>query len=285
RRILTLAREAKQAVEQFQGRMSGQLTVGGSTIPGEYVLPMLVGQFKARFPDISISLLVGSSRQINDWVEEGRVEIGVAGARPASRMLQARELMPDELVIVVPAEHAWANTKSVMLANLKTQPLIVRERGSGSREAVERALADVGGDLAAFRVVGEMGSTQAVKQAVRAGVGVALISKRAVVDECLARLLHCVKVTDLKISRRCSPSSSPPAMLTTPICWWVSGGPTTPPCTEWLPTSPSWRPSISSRPWSTIPTRGEPSRRRTRCRTCTRWAARSCSRWPWRDFR
>src|SRR3989475_3552684 len=55
RRILTLAREAKQAIEQFQGRMSGQLTVGGSTIPGEYVLPMLVGQFKARFPDISIS--------------------------------------------------------------------------------------------------------------------------------------------------------------------------------------------------------------------------------------
>ena len=201
RRILTLAREAKQAIEQFQGRMSGQLTVGGSTIPGEYVLPMLVGQFKARFPDISISLLVGSSRQINDWVEEGRVEIGVAGARPASRMLQARELMPDELVIVVPAEHAWANTKSVMLASLKTQPLIVRERGSGSREAVERALADVGGDLAAFRVVAEMGSTQAVKQAVRAGVGIALISKRAVVDECRARLLHCVKVTDLKISR------------------------------------------------------------------------------------
>jgi len=201
RRILTLSREAKQAIEQFQGRMSGQLTVGGSTIPGEYVLPMLVGQFKARFPDISISLLVGSSSQINDWVEEGRVEIGVAGARPASRMLQARELMPDELVIVVPAEHAWANTKSVMLASLKTQPLIVRERGSGSREAVERALADVGGDLAAFRVVAEMGSTQAVKQAVRAGVGIALISKRAVVDECRARLLHCVKVTDLKISR------------------------------------------------------------------------------------
>src|SRR5438552_18009211 len=90
RRSLTRAREAKQELEQFQGRKSGQHNVGGSTIPGEYVLPMLVGQFKARFPDISISLLVGSSRQINDWVEEGRVEIGVAGARPAIRMLQSR---------------------------------------------------------------------------------------------------------------------------------------------------------------------------------------------------
>src|SRR2546427_7476424 len=118
--------------------MSGQLTVGGSTIPGEYVLPMLVGQFKARFPDISISLLVGSSSQINDWVEEGRVEIGVAGARPASRMLQARELMPDELGIVVPAEHAWARTQSVVLASLKTPPPILPEPGSGSRQARER---------------------------------------------------------------------------------------------------------------------------------------------------
>jgi len=182
RRILALSREARQAIEQFQGRMSGQLTVGGSTIPGEYILPALIGQFKAKFPDISISLLIGSSRQINEWVDEGRVEIGVAGARPTSRTLQARELMPDELVIVVPADHAWASTKSVTLASMKTQPLILRERGSGSREAVERAL-------------------QAVKQAVRAGVGIALISRRAVEDECRARLLHCVKVTDLKITR------------------------------------------------------------------------------------
>lgn len=201
RRILTLSREAKQAIEQFQGRMSGQLVVGGSTIPGEYVLPALIGRFKAKYPDISISLLIGSSRQINDWVEEGRVEIGVAGAPPTSRVLQARELMPDELVIVVPADHAWATTDSVVLASLKTQPLIVRERGSGSRDAVERALADVGGDLEAFRIVGEMGSTQAVKQAVRSGLGIALISKRAVEDECRARLLHCVKVADLKITR------------------------------------------------------------------------------------
>ena len=201
RRSLALSREDRQTIEQFQGRMSGQLTVGGSTIPGEYILPALIGQFKAKFPDISISLLIGSSRQINEWVDEGRVEIGVAGARPTSRTLQARELMPDELVIVVPADHAWASTKSVTLASMKTQPLILRERGSGSREAVERALAEVGGDLAAFRVVGEMGSTQAVKQAVRAGVGIALISRRAVEDECRARLLHCVKVTDLKITR------------------------------------------------------------------------------------
>lgn len=201
RRALALAREARQAIEQFQGRMRGELIVGGSTIPGEYLLPGLIGQFKAKYPDISISLLVGSSRQVSEWVEEGRVEAGVVGARPSSRALVARELMSDEIVVAVPPEHPWAGRKNVAVADVQTEPLIVRERGSGSREALERALAEVQLDLAAFRVVGEMGSTQAIKQAVRAGVGVTFISGRAVEDECRAKLLACLKLKDLSVSR------------------------------------------------------------------------------------
>jgi DNA-binding transcriptional LysR family regulator len=201
RRMLTLSREAHQALERFQGRMSGELVVGGSTIPGEYVLPALVGQFKAKYPDISISLLIGSTRQVSDWREEGRVEVGVVGARPAARTLAARELMADELVVVVAATHPWARRGTITLADLQAEPMVVRERGSGSRDAVEHALHEAGIAPATLRVVGEMGSTQAVKQAVRAGVGIALISRRAVEDECRAGLLACVKVKDLRVAR------------------------------------------------------------------------------------
>lgn len=201
RRMLTLSREAHQALERFQGRMSGELVVGGSTIPGEYVLPALIGQFKVKFPDISISLLIGSTRHVSDWVEEGRVEVGVVGARPAARTLEAKELMPDELVVVVPSSHPWATRRTTTLGDLQKEPMVVRERGSGSREAVEHALQEAGVSLANLRLVGEMGSTQAVKQAVRAGVGIALISKRAVEDECRAGLLACVKVKDLRVAR------------------------------------------------------------------------------------
>lgn len=201
RRMLTLVQEARQAIDQFQGRLRGELTVGGSTIPGEYVLPALIGQFKGKYPDISISLLIGSSQQVSAWVEDGRVELGVVGARPASRALHARELMADEIVIVVPADHPWAGRKSVTLADVRAEPLILRERGSGSRDALVRALAGAGLDLAGFTVVGEMGSTQAVKQAVRAGVGIAFLSRRAVEDECRARLVACVRVRDLSVRR------------------------------------------------------------------------------------
>ena len=201
RRMLKLAEEARQALDHFQGRMIGTLVVGGSTIPGEYVLPALMGQFKAKYPDIAITLRVGSSRQVSEWVDEGRVELGVVGARPALRALNARELMTDELVVVVPAGHPWAGRKTVGLVDVRSEPLIVREPGSGSREALERALREAGTDLDAFRVAGEIGSTQAIKQAVRAGVGITIISKRAVEDECRAGLVHCVKVRDLKVAR------------------------------------------------------------------------------------
>jgi DNA-binding transcriptional LysR family regulator len=201
RRMLALAREAAQAIEQFQGRVSGELTVGGSTIPGEYVVPELIGAFRGKHPDVRVSLLIGSSREVQTWVEEGRVEIGVVGAAPAARVLEGRPLMADELVVVVGAEHPWAARTTVSLDELKIEPMILRERGSGSRQTFERALEGAGLDLGDFRIVGEIASTQAIKQAVRAGVGVSLISRRAVEDECRARLLACVAITDLTVTR------------------------------------------------------------------------------------
>jgi DNA-binding transcriptional LysR family regulator len=201
RRMLKLAEEARQALDRFQGRMSGTLVVGGSTIPGEYVLPALIGQFKGKYPDIAITLRVGSSRQVSEWVDAGLVEVGVVGARPPLRAVAARELMSDELVVAVPAGHPWAGRSTVRLADVRAEPLIVREQGSGSREALERALDAAGTDLDAFRLAGEFGSTQAVKQAVRAGVGITIISRRAVEDECRAGLVHCVKVRDLRVAR------------------------------------------------------------------------------------
>ena len=200
-RMLTLAREARQAIDQFQGRLSGELIIGGSTIPGEYVLPALVGQFKAKQAEISIVLLIGDSRQVTEWVEDGRVELGVVGARPGQRFLEARELMTDELVVVVPAEHAWARRQNVTLAEVQAEPMVVRERGSGSRQALEQALGEAGTSLAAFKLVGEMGSTQAIKQAVRAGVGVSLISRRAVEDECRAGVVWCLTIERLDVQR------------------------------------------------------------------------------------
>ena len=201
RKLLALAGEAQQAVDQFQGRVSGELIVGGSSIPGEYVLPSLIGAFRAKHPEIAVTLLIGDSRSVQEWVESGRVELGVVGVRPTGRSLDSRQLMADELVVVVAPDHPWVGRGNISVEDIRHEPLILRERGSGSRDTLERALATVGLDFGAFRIVGEMGSTQAIKQAIRAGFGVSLISRRAVEDECRARLLGCVSVRDLDVSR------------------------------------------------------------------------------------
>jgi DNA-binding transcriptional LysR family regulator len=200
-RMLALSREARQAMDGFLGRMSGELMIGASTIPGEYILPPLIGRFKEKFPDISITLLIGDSQTAVDWVAEGRAELGVVGARLAHRAVEYRELMPDDVVVVVPAAHPWHGRRQVSLEDLRGEPLLIRERGSGTRAALERALGEAKLDIGAFRVVGEMGSTQAIKQAVKAGVGVSVISRRAVDEECKSGSLACVRLRDLKVAR------------------------------------------------------------------------------------
>ena len=200
-RMLALSREARQAMDGFHGRMSGELLMGASTIPGEYVLPAMVGRFKDKYPDISITLLIGGSQTVVDWVAEGRAELGVVGARPSHRGIEYKELMPDDVVMVTLGTHPWHGRKQVTLDELRTEPLLIRERGSGTRAALESALAEVGTDLGAFRVAGEMGSNQAIKQAVKAGVGVSVMSRRAVEEECKSGLLWCLRIKDLHVAR------------------------------------------------------------------------------------
>jgi len=201
RRLLALSKEARQAIEQFQGRMTGELVVGGSTIPGEYVLPALIGAFRTKYPEVSIALRIAGSRQVQEWVEQGHVEVGVVGVMPSSRVLESRPLMDDDLILAVPPEHPWVARKTVTVEDVKREPLILRERGSGSRETLENGLKALGQALENFHVIAEIASTQAVKQAVRAGLGVSFVSRLAVEDECRAKLLACVKVRDLNVTR------------------------------------------------------------------------------------
>jgi DNA-binding transcriptional LysR family regulator len=201
-RLLGLRTEAQQALQQYLGQVTGTLTVGASTIPGEYVLPPLIGTFREKYPQVSLALQIGDSRGIGEAVLEGRVELGVVGALPEHRNLRAVELMPDELVAVVPPGHPWFARRQATLDELKPEALIVREPGSGSRQALETALHEAGTSLAHMRVIAEMGSTSAIKQAVKAGVGISIISKRAVDEECQHGLVGCVKIRDLRFTRQ-----------------------------------------------------------------------------------
>ena len=178
-RMLALSREARQAMESFQGRMSGDLLVGASTIPGEYILPALIGRFKEKFPDIAITLLIGGSQAVTEWVLEGRAEIGVVGARSSHRAIEYRELFPDDIVLIVSAAHPWHGRQRVTLEELRGEPLLLREQGSGTREIINQLLTP---HLHRLRAGIEFGNSEAIKRAAASGLGISCLSRYVVED-------------------------------------------------------------------------------------------------------
>lgn len=202
RRILALRAEAEQAMAEFKGGLKGSLCIGGSSIPGAYVLPPLIARFKQQYPEVTIHLKIGDSREACRAVAEGHCDLAAVGARFEDARLTFEPLAEDELVLVVPPGHPWSRQASVRLRDLPGQPFIVREVGSGSRQYAERALAERGLDPAGLRVVAEMGSNEAVRQAVKAGSGVAIISRRAVEDDLKAGLVAAVRIDNVRFVRQ-----------------------------------------------------------------------------------
>jgi DNA-binding transcriptional LysR family regulator len=175
KQVLALRNQAIQALDEHKGSLKGHLIIGGSNIPGEYVLPGLLARFKARYPEISVTLKIADSRSIVRGVLEGTCELGAVGARFDDGQLVYVKLLEDELVLALPADHRWADRSVVTPAELLEQPMILREVGSGSRKVFEEALRAARLDPRALKVVAELGSTEAIRQALRSGAGISVV--------------------------------------------------------------------------------------------------------------
>ena len=181
--IIRLRAEAVQAIEQFRGNMAGHLIMGASTIPGTYILPRCIGSFKAKHPSIQITLKIADTVEIAEGVLAGNLEAGLIGSLWKNQRLDSTELSFDELLLTVYPEHPWAARKHVELAELANEPFIMRERGSGTRMVMNRILEGHGFDPTRLQVVAEMGSTEAVRQGIKARIGIAIISQQAVAED------------------------------------------------------------------------------------------------------
>jgi len=202
REVLQAERGARMAVAELAGLLRGDLLVGGSTIPACYVLPDLVARFHEEHPQVSLRLVTGDSRQIAERVRAADIEIGVIGAAPDSPDLQSDEIGEDRLVLIAPPDHALARKKAVAAADLLQFPFVTREEGSGTRASADAALGELLGEaMAERRVACEVGSTEAVKAAVRAGVGIAFISDLAVTEEIATKRLAAVNVRGFQVVR------------------------------------------------------------------------------------
>jgi len=194
---------ARMAVEELTGLLGGTLQVGGSTIPASYLLPKLFARFHERHPGVCLELVTGDSAEVLGRVTRSEISIGVVGAAPKGKELFSRVIGGDRLVLVVSASHPSAGRASWQAADLTECAFVMRERGSGTRSAVDAALAGLIGpdQLGRIDVACEVGSNEALKAAVRSGLGVAFASGLAVADELAAGNLVAPKLKGLDIRR------------------------------------------------------------------------------------
>jgi DNA-binding transcriptional LysR family regulator len=201
-RILALHREACQEIAgQQKPPISGNLSLGASTIPGEHLLPALLSIFHERFPRIHVKVEISDSLKVIAQVERGQVSLGLVGRKTDSPHLEFRHFATDRMVLVVPPNHAWSKRKHASFKQLCKQPLVLREAGSGLRHCFERELARLGKSLGDLQIALELGSNEAIKMAVLRGLGLAVLSSYAVEKELRAGQLVALKVTDLHCDR------------------------------------------------------------------------------------
>ena len=200
-RLLALRDEALQAVAEVEGKIQGKLNVGASTIPGHYLLPGYLAQINSLHPELNITLLLGDTSSVGGMVERGTAEFGLIGAKLQNANLQQRICCKDRLVLAVSPSDPLSARSRISAEELKGMPFLLRESGSGTRMSLARSLRELGVKLTDLKVAAEMGSTEAIRQGILAGMGGSVLSRLAVEDDFAAGRLVEVEVKGMNLER------------------------------------------------------------------------------------
>ncbi|MBK1644955.1 LysR family transcriptional regulator [Thiocapsa imhoffii] len=182
-RIFELYAEMENAVGAITGEVTGALAIGASTTIAEYMLPTLLGDFKKRYPEISIHLKVSNTEGIVSMVENNAIDLGVVEAPVGNKNLVVEHCKRDQLFAIMPPGHALTRCERVKFDQLLEYPFICREEGSGTREVINDYLNLQQGCQSSLKVAMELGSPEAVKGAVEAGMGVSVVSGATIQKE------------------------------------------------------------------------------------------------------
>lgn len=202
-KLLALRDETETIMAEFQGQYKGRLPIGGSTIPGGYLLPPIIGRFNRQYPHIQVSLAIGDSREIALKTLAGEIELGVVGARYGEAHLVETTCIHDTLKLIVPEDHPLAGNASVTIEALRQEPMIVREAGSGTLEVLTNALRAKGVELdkQQFNIIAEIGNTVGIVGGIKGGLGISILSTRAVEDELAHGTLKALDIDGVDLQR------------------------------------------------------------------------------------
>ncbi|TNF52815.1 LysR family transcriptional regulator [bacterium] len=177
--INSLYTAADKDMSKFIAPFKGIVTVGASSTIGNYVLPVLISEFKKKNPKINVRLIVGNTKTIVDSLNEGIIDVALVEGNVKKQKLSVEKLMSDEMVPIFSPQHPWAKRSTVSILEVKKEPFISREEGSGTRQLIEKFFIKHGIHPQNIKIPFIMGSTESIKGAVEEGLGISIISKWA----------------------------------------------------------------------------------------------------------
>ncbi|MGC8697276.1 MAG: LysR family transcriptional regulator [Halothiobacillus sp.] len=190
-RMFELYDEMDRRVKEMTGEVGGSLNVGASMTIAENMLPALLGKFRVKHRDLAIRLKVGNTESVVAMVEHNVVDLAIVEGTISNKNLLVETCRRDELVVIMPPDHALAGAESLAIEQLMTYDFICREEGSGTREMVLNYMIDHGFSEG-WEVCMELGSPEAIKGAVQAGMGLSIVSSSGITKELKLGLLKAV---------------------------------------------------------------------------------------------
>ncbi len=200
RKILKLRDEAKFKIENSNDTGQSHIFIGASSIPATYILPIVIGKYMKDNPSCIVHIHSGDSRDVIEMIYDGRVEIGFIGKPVADKKMMAEPVWKDSLLLVFGKDHPYAKKDSLSVNELDNISFIGREEGSGTRSVIEKAFQSASPGIK-MNIICEMGSSEAVKESVVAGLGAAIISVHAVKREIASGIIKAIPIEGLNIVR------------------------------------------------------------------------------------
>lgn len=193
-KILGLSDELETRVGELTGEISGPLLLGASMTIAEYLLPKVLGEFKARHPQVQAHMTVANSETISQRVADHALDVGLIESPAHLRNLHADIFCEDELVVICAIKHKFARAGSISPEALAGEPIISREIGSGTREFADNYLRGCGVAPEELNIVMELGSPEAIKGVVETGLGISVASRATVAKELKLGTLAAVRL-------------------------------------------------------------------------------------------
>jgi DNA-binding transcriptional LysR family regulator len=197
-RLFAIEAEAEEALSDLQHLTRGRISIGASRTIGAYILPEILAAFRRRHPDVELSLQVENTAAIESKLLAGEIDVGFAEGIVSSEFLHYKVFAHDELVLISSPDHPAVKLKRLSAAALRRYPLLMHEVGSGTRAVTEQFLKD---KKLAMRPAMTLASTEAIKQTVATGIGLALLSSVAIRTEVEAGILSVIPVARFQIRR------------------------------------------------------------------------------------